>query len=258
MNPVRFIPRTQHNVFLEFTKHFRITPMHPKVSLTLAKVSIPNSAVRKVLSKHGVPGRIKKKKAMENIDSLCQKKNPWMILRFLKELPMERWIHNRSLQTVEVSLCQPETKNCISKYSKYLVSIVKHGGGSFMVWRYDCCLRPGQLAFIEGGMNSALHQRTLQENLSFSRSQSASLSCNKINILNTMQENRRTNIVFLNKQANSSSKIHRNVMARPEIGSMVEKPQIFRAEAVCYIGMCQNSCTAMQETNHQLQAFGYR
>jgi hypothetical protein len=43
--------------------------------------------------------------------------------------------------------------------------MVKHGGGSVMVWGCFAASGPDRLALIEGTMNFALYQRILQKNV---------------------------------------------------------------------------------------------
>ena len=54
-----------------------------------------------------------------------------------------------------------------SKHSRgrKLYPMVKHGGGSVMVWGCFAASGPGRLASIEGTMNSALYQIILKENV---------------------------------------------------------------------------------------------
>jgi hypothetical protein len=46
-----------------------------------------------------------------------------------------------------------------------LIPNVKYGGGSIMVWGCFAASGPGQLAIIDGKMNSQVHQDILQENV---------------------------------------------------------------------------------------------
>ena len=49
-----------------------------------------------------------------------------------------------------------------------LIQTVKYGGGSIMVWGCFAVSGPGQLAIIDGKMNSQVYQDILQENVSVS------------------------------------------------------------------------------------------
>ena len=49
-----------------------------------------------------------------------------------------------------------------------LISTVKHGGGSIMVWGCFTASGPGQLAIIDGKTNSQVYQDILQENVRLS------------------------------------------------------------------------------------------
>ena len=64
---------------------------------------------------------------------------------------------------------------CVSRYiwrksntafqKKNIIPTVKHGGGSVMVWGCFAASGPGQLAVIDGKMNSAVYQKILKENI---------------------------------------------------------------------------------------------
>jgi hypothetical protein len=59
----------------------------------------------------------------------------------------------------------PVENQTLHFHSKNLIPTVKHGGGSVMVWGCFAASGPGQLALIEGTMNSALNQIIIQENV---------------------------------------------------------------------------------------------
>ncbi len=44
-----------------------------------------------------------------------------------------------------------------------VTSGIKHGGGCVMVWGYFAASGPGQVAIIDGTMNSALYQKILKD-----------------------------------------------------------------------------------------------
>ncbi len=50
-------------------------------------------------------------------------------------------------------------------HKKNIIPTVKHGGGSVMVGGCFAASGPGQLAIIDGTMNSALYQKILKENV---------------------------------------------------------------------------------------------
>uniref|UniRef100_A0A3B4WZD1 Tc1-like transposase DDE domain-containing protein n=1 Tax=Seriola lalandi dorsalis TaxID=1841481 RepID=A0A3B4WZD1_SERLL len=49
-----------------------------------------------------------------------------------------------------------------------IIPTVKYGGGNLMIWACSAASGPGQLAIIEGKMNSQVYQRILQDNLRMS------------------------------------------------------------------------------------------
>ncbi len=53
-------------------------------------------------------------------------------------------------------------------HKKNIITTVKHGGGSVVVWGCFAASGPGGLAIIDGTMNSALYKKILKENVRLS------------------------------------------------------------------------------------------
>uniref|UniRef100_A0A9J7Y0N0 Uncharacterized protein n=1 Tax=Cyprinus carpio carpio TaxID=630221 RepID=A0A9J7Y0N0_CYPCA len=65
----------------------------------------------------------------------------------------------------KVKLQHYKTKKKPYSHFINLIPSVKHGGGSIMVWTCFAASGPGQLAIIDGTMNSELYQQILKENV---------------------------------------------------------------------------------------------
>ena len=76
--PAKITPRARRIIFQEVTKNPRVTSKDLQASLALANVSVNESTVRQTLNKHGVHGRIARRKP------LLSKKNIAARLMFAK------------------------------------------------------------------------------------------------------------------------------------------------------------------------------
>ena len=118
--------------------------------------------IRKSLNKNSVHGRTPRKKP------LLSKQNIAACLKFAKEhldVP-QRYLQNilwRDETKLHTTLCV-ENKRHSTPTSKPHPT-VKYGGGSIMVWGCIAASGPGQLAIINGKMNSQVYQDSLLENV---------------------------------------------------------------------------------------------
>ena len=104
----------------------------------------------------------------------CQKKNIVARLMFAKrhlDTPQKFWQNMLWTDETKVELFGRNTqrhvwrKNGTAHQHQHLIPTVKHGGGCIMVWGCFAASGPGQLAIINGKMNSKVYQDVLQENL---------------------------------------------------------------------------------------------
>ena len=84
----------------------------------------------------------------------------WLNILWTDETTVE--LFGRNMQTVEWS------KKGIAHQHQNLIPTVKYGGGSIMVWGCFAGSGAGQLAIIDGKMNSQVYQDILQENVKLS------------------------------------------------------------------------------------------
>ncbi len=132
------------------------------------KVSVHTSTIRKRLGKNGIHGSILRQRQLLN------KKNTKVRLTFAKKYlgyPQGFWANILWTDETKVELFW----RCVSYYiwhktntgfqKKNIIPTGKHGGGSVMVWGCFAASGTGQLAIIDGTMNSALYQKILKENV---------------------------------------------------------------------------------------------
>uniref|UniRef100_A0A3B4TNE5 Uncharacterized protein n=1 Tax=Seriola dumerili TaxID=41447 RepID=A0A3B4TNE5_SERDU len=170
--PVRMTPRPQRRLINEVKKQPRMTTKDLKASLELANIAVHESTIRKTLNKQGIYGRTPRRKP------LLTKKNIAARLKFVKEHidTLQRYWRN-VLWTDETKIELFGGKNTqhyiwCSKGTAYrhenIIPTVKYGGGNLMIWACFAASGPGQLAMIEGKMNSQIYQRIPQDNLRLS------------------------------------------------------------------------------------------
>ncbi len=69
------------------------------------------------------------------------------------------------MDETKIELIGLNEKLLFSTLLKNRIPSVKHGGGSIMAWACFAASWPGQLAIIDGRMNSELYQQILNENV---------------------------------------------------------------------------------------------
>lgn len=138
-----------------------------KASLELANICVHESTVRKTLNKQGVYGRT----------PLLTKNNIAACLKFAKEhIDTPQWYWQNVLWTDEtkIELFVKNTQHYIwckkgtAYHHENIIPAVKYGGGNIMMWACFAASGPGQLAIIEGKMNSQVYQTILQDNVRMS------------------------------------------------------------------------------------------
>lgn len=107
----------------------------------------------------------------------CPKKNIAARLKFVKvhlNVPQRYWQDILWADETTVELFGRNTqhhvwrKNGRAHQHQNLIPTVKYGGGSIMVWGCFAASGPGQLAIIDGKINSQVNQDILQENVRLS------------------------------------------------------------------------------------------
>uniref|UniRef100_A0A8C4TBF5 Transposase n=1 Tax=Erpetoichthys calabaricus TaxID=27687 RepID=A0A8C4TBF5_ERPCA len=165
--PTKITPRARCVIVGEVTKDPRVTSKQLKASLTLANVHVHESTIRRTLNNNGVHGRVARRKP------LLSKKTLLLVCSLLDHVDKPQGYWKNVLWTDETKIelfglnekCYVWRKENTVFQHKNLMPSVKHGGGSVMVWACFAASGPGQLAFIDGTMNSELYQRILKENV---------------------------------------------------------------------------------------------
>lgn len=166
--PTKMTPRAWPRLTAEVTKDPKITSKQLQASLASVNVNVHDSTIRKTLGKNGIHGRVPRRKP------LLSKKNIKARLTFAKthlDHPQSFW--NNVLWTDEskVELFGRNASRYIWRKKntafekKNIVPTVKHGGGSVMIRACFAASGPGQLAMIDGTMNSARYQDILAKNV---------------------------------------------------------------------------------------------
>uniref|UniRef100_A0A8C1UCV8 Transposase Tc1-like domain-containing protein n=1 Tax=Cyprinus carpio TaxID=7962 RepID=A0A8C1UCV8_CYPCA len=159
----KITPRAEQRFILEVKKEPRTTCKELQASLAL--ISVHDSTIRQILGKNGIHGRVPRQ------NSLLTKKNTKARLTFAKkylDCPKDFWAKNLWTDETKVELsgrCLPHYiwhKTNTAFHKKKIIPTVKHGGGSVMVWGCYAASGPGQLAIIDGIMNSTLFQKILK------------------------------------------------------------------------------------------------
>ena len=145
-----------------------MTSKELQASLASVRVSVHDSTIRKTLGKNGIHGRVPRRKP------LLTKKNAKARLTFAKKHlddPQDFWRNVLWTDETKVELfgrCAAHyiwRKNNTAFDKKNIMPTVKHGGGSVMVWFCFAASGPGQLAVIDGTINSAVYQKILKANV---------------------------------------------------------------------------------------------
>ena len=104
---------------------------------------------------------------------------------------LDRWNYSLVVWKEHTTLCV-EKKKGTAHHHQNLIPTVNYGGRSVMVWGCFAASGPGQLAIIDGKMNSQVYQDILQENVRLSVFQ---LKLNRSWVMqqnNDPKQNRRT------------------------------------------------------------------
>lgn len=166
--PPKMTPRVQRRILREVKKNPRVSAKDLQKSLAQSNISVHTSTICKTMAKNGVHGRTPRRKP------LLSKKNIVARLMFAKrhlDTPQKFWQNILWTDETKVELFGRNTqhhvwrKNGTAHQHQHLIPTVKHGGGCIMVWGCFAASGPGQLAIINGKMNSKVYQDVLQENL---------------------------------------------------------------------------------------------
>ena len=169
--PAKMTARAQRRMLNEVKKNPRVSAKDLQKSLEHANISVDESTIRKTLNKNGVHGRTPRKKP------LLSKKNIAARLKFAKvhlDVPQRYWQNILWTDETTVELFGRNTQHYVwrkkgtAHQHQNLIPTVKYGGGSIMVWGCFAASGPGQLAIIDGKMNSQVYQDILQENVRLS------------------------------------------------------------------------------------------
>ena len=142
-----------------------------KASLELANISVHESTIRKTLNKQGIYGRTPRRKP------LLTKKNIAARLKFAKEhsdTPQRYWQNVLWTDETNIELFGKTTQHYIWRrkgtayHHENIIPTIKYGGGNIMIWACFAASGPGQLATIQGKMNSQVYQTILQDNVRMS------------------------------------------------------------------------------------------
>ncbi len=134
--PTKITPRVQRRLIQEVIKEPRTTSKELQASLASIMVSVHDSTIRKRLGKNSMHGRVPRQKP------LLTKKNTKVCLTFAKkylDYPQDFWANILWTDATKVELfgrCVSRTSGVkpTAFHKKYIISTVKHGGGSVMVW----------------------------------------------------------------------------------------------------------------------------
>ena len=152
--PTKIPPRVHQQLIQEVIKEPRLTSKEPQASC------VHDSTIRKTLGRNGIHGRVARQKP------LLTKKNTKARLIFgKKHLDHSEDFWDKILWTDEskVELFGRQGSGYIWRkantafHNKNIIPIVKHGGGSVMVWGCFAASGPGRLAIIDGIIHSALY-----------------------------------------------------------------------------------------------------
>ncbi|KAG2456550.1 TCB1 transposase, partial [Polypterus senegalus] len=174
--PAKMTPRAQCKVSNEVKKNPRVTAKDLKKSLELANISVHESTTLKILNKKGAHGRTPRRKP------LLSKKNNAELLKFVKEhLDIPQWYWENVLWSDETKteLFGRNKQNFTwrKKGTAYqhqnIIPTVKYGGGNIMIWASFAASGPGQLAIIEGKINSQMNAAKYRDILDKNLLQSA-------------------------------------------------------------------------------------
>ena len=153
--------RAQRRMLNEVKKNPRVSAEDLQKSLEHGNISVDESMIRKTQNKNGVLGRTPRKKP------LLSKKNIAARLKFAKvhlDVPQRYWQNILWTDETTVELFGRITQHNVwrkkgtAQQHQNLIPTVKYGGGSIMVWSCFAASGPGQLAIINGKMNSQVYQ----------------------------------------------------------------------------------------------------
>uniref|UniRef100_A0A8C5LSX0 Transposase n=1 Tax=Leptobrachium leishanense TaxID=445787 RepID=A0A8C5LSX0_9ANUR len=163
--------RAQLRMLNEVKQNPRVSAKDLQKSLAHANIFVDTSTIRKTLNKNGVHGRTPRRK------TLLSKKNIAARLKFAKEhldVPQHYWQNILWADETKIELFGKNPQHYVwrkkgtAHQHQNLISTVKHGGGSIMVWGCFAASGPGRIVVIDGKMNSRVYQDLLQENVSSS------------------------------------------------------------------------------------------
>lgn len=166
--PSKISPRMKRNLLRDVEKNPRLTSKDLQQSLSSAGVNVHSSTIRRTMAQNGYHGCKPRRKP------LLSKKNVSARLKYAQDhmdKPQAFWDNVLWTDESKIELFSYNHQRYVWRKKntafehKNLVPTVKHGGGSIMVWGCFSSKGPGQLALIDGRMDSVMYQQILDENI---------------------------------------------------------------------------------------------
>ena len=149
--------RTQRRILNEVKKNPGVSAKNVQKSLEHAYISVDESTMHKTLNMNGVHGKTPQRKPLLSKQNIAT-------LQVCKSAPRcsKAVLAKYSVETTVELLGKDHNTVWRKKGSAHqhqkLISTVKYGGGSIIVWGCFAVLGPGQLATIDGKRNSQVYQ----------------------------------------------------------------------------------------------------
>ena len=166
--PKKLTERTKRKLVRKVTSNPAMTSKDLQEHLAESNVHVHRSTIRRVLNDSGLHARVARKKP------LLRKQNKQARLNFAKshlDKPDDYWNHILWSDETKIELFGRNENRYVWRtegsafQEQNIIPTVKHGGGSIMVWGCFAASGPGQLANVEGIMNSKKYQEILQDNV---------------------------------------------------------------------------------------------
>lgn len=159
--PVKMTPKAQWRLINEVKKQPGVTAKNLKPSLELANICVHETTVHKTLDKQGVYGRTPQWKPLLTTKNTAAKEHA--------DTPHGYWQNVLWTDETKTELFGKGTQHYIwrkkgpAHHHENIIQTIKHDGGNIMIWACFAASGPGQLAVIEGKMNSQVYQKCLQD-----------------------------------------------------------------------------------------------
>ena len=166
--PTKISAPTARTIVRDAKKNPQITSAEIQDSLKKIGVDVSRSTIRRLLKKHGLHGRVARRKTFLR---KCHKISRLQYAKQHRDKPQNFWNKDIWSDETKIELFGHNHKRYIwrgvnkAHDERYTIPTVKHGGGSLMFWGCVSYKGTGKLVKIDGRMNAACYQKILVENL---------------------------------------------------------------------------------------------